>query len=143
VSLNPIHGEVYSIKHYVIKFVSDLRQVWRCLMLCTTYTNFWSIICPLEVRCLTPLSKIFQCLLLLWRKLEYPEKSTDLSQVTDKLYHIMFYRVHLAMNGVQTHNLSNESQQKTYFQQTNYFHWLIDMKRKFINNDNHKFHQYQ
>jgi hypothetical protein len=47
----------------------------------------------IEVRCLTPLSKIFQ-LLLLWRKLEYPEKSTDLSQVTDKLYQIMFYRVH-------------------------------------------------
>jgi hypothetical protein len=43
-------------------------------MLCTTYTNFWSIICPLEVRCLTPLSKIFQ-LLLLWRKLEYPVAS--------------------------------------------------------------------
>jgi hypothetical protein len=34
----------------------------RCFMLCTTYTNFWSIICPLEVRCLTPLSKIFQVL---------------------------------------------------------------------------------
>jgi hypothetical protein len=27
VSLNPAHGEVYSIQHYVIKFVSDLRQV--------------------------------------------------------------------------------------------------------------------
>ena len=25
--LHPIHGEVYPIKHYVIKFVSDLRQV--------------------------------------------------------------------------------------------------------------------
>jgi len=27
VSSNPIHGEVYSIQHYVIKFVSDLLQV--------------------------------------------------------------------------------------------------------------------
>jgi hypothetical protein len=24
---NPVHGEVYSIHHYVIKFVSDLKQV--------------------------------------------------------------------------------------------------------------------
>jgi hypothetical protein len=27
VSSNPVHGEVYSIQHYVIKFVSDLKQV--------------------------------------------------------------------------------------------------------------------
>ena len=27
VSSNPVHGEVYSIQHYVIKFDSDLRQV--------------------------------------------------------------------------------------------------------------------
>jgi hypothetical protein len=27
VNLNPVHGEVYLIQHYVIKFVSDLRQV--------------------------------------------------------------------------------------------------------------------
>jgi hypothetical protein len=27
VSLNPVHGKVYSIQHYVIKFVNDLRQV--------------------------------------------------------------------------------------------------------------------
>ena len=26
-SSNPAHGEVYSIQHYVIKFVSDLQQV--------------------------------------------------------------------------------------------------------------------
>jgi hypothetical protein len=24
---NPVHGEVYSIQHYIIKFVSDLRQI--------------------------------------------------------------------------------------------------------------------
>jgi hypothetical protein len=27
VSSNPARGEVYSMQHYVIKFVSDLRQV--------------------------------------------------------------------------------------------------------------------
>jgi hypothetical protein len=27
VSSNPVHGEVYSIQHYVIKFVNTLRQV--------------------------------------------------------------------------------------------------------------------
>jgi hypothetical protein len=27
VSSNPAHGEMHSIQHYVIKFVSDLRQV--------------------------------------------------------------------------------------------------------------------
>ena len=26
-SLNPAHGDIYSIQHYVVNFVSDLRQV--------------------------------------------------------------------------------------------------------------------
>ena len=58
--------------------------------------------------CLTPLSMIFQ----LYRGSQFffwwwkPEKTTDLSQVIDKLYYIMLYRVHHAKDGVRTHNFN-------------------------------------
>jgi len=56
--------------------------------------------------CLMPLSILFQLYrgawFNLWRKYEFPEKTTDLPQVTDRITP----RIHLTMSGIQAYNFN-------------------------------------
>jgi len=63
--------------------------------------------------CLTPLSTIVHLYhggqFNYYWKTKCLEKTTDPSQVTNKLYHIMLHRVHLVISRIRTHNLSDET----------------------------------
>jgi hypothetical protein len=66
------------------------------------------ILCQECLLKILPFSTIFQLYgggqFYWWRKLEYPEKTTDLPQVTDKLDHTILYQVYTTMSRIRTHN---------------------------------------
>ena len=93
---NKTHWRIMKEKNGVFIYIISCSVNDKFYLKCWLGFGLW---------CLTPLSTIVQLYhgsqFYWWKKPDCIEKTTDLSQVTDKFYHIMSHHVHLAWSGFE------------------------------------------
>ena len=119
-----LHFKWKFLKLYIMKISISLRQFDPTIL---NFCPFWLVIFHQKVRTHNSYTK-WVCLMVFnatvniwaifqlyrggqfywWRKLEDLEKTTDLMQITDKLYHIIHNVVHLALIEIRTHHISGD-----------------------------------